>query len=77
MRGINVAMLLRHAWDTASSWKDLLDHPAYAARITLRFRPVWFESDEKTSSPRWNYALHIWDWRHSGAPHALFADGES
>ncbi len=59
-----VIFLMRHEWDTARGRSDLLDHPAFSAKITLRFRPVWIEKKpgEKTASPRFSYAWYVWDF---------------
>lgn len=76
-----VAMLMRHEWDCAKGRSHLIDHPAYIAKVTLRFRPVWIEKKEgeASASPRFSYAWFIWDWRKAlTAPHAkaemYFAD---
>ncbi|UTC29053.1 DNA methylase [Brevundimonas phage vB_BpoS-Marchewka] len=68
-----VAMLMRHEWDTAKGRAHLIDHPAFIAKITLRFRPVWIEkkAGEDSKSPRFSYAWYVWDWRKAlTAPHA-------
>ena len=68
-----VAMLMRHEWDTAKGRAHLIDHPAFIAKITLRFRPVWIEKKpgEDSKSPRFSYAWYVWDWRKAlSAPHA-------
>lgn len=77
-----VAMLMRHEWDAAKGRAHLIDHPAYIAKITLRFRPVWIEKKEgeDSKSPRFSYAWYVWDWRKTiVAPNAkaemYFADG--
>lgn len=77
-----VAMLMRHEWDAAKGRAHLIDHPAYIAKITLRFRPVWIEKKEgeESKSPRFSYAWYVWDWRKAiVAPNAkaemFFADG--
>lgn len=60
-----VAMLLRHEWDCASGREHLFkDHPAYAAKVTLTFRPHWVspKPGEKAGSPRFSYAWFIWNW---------------
>jgi hypothetical protein len=65
-----VAMLLRHEFDCGKKRRDLFeDHPAFMAKITLRFRPRWIEGT--TGSPRHNYAWFLWDWvKALQAPHA-------
>lgn len=68
-----VAFLMRHEWDTAKGRAALIDHPAFIAKITLRFRPVWIEKKEgeKSASPRFSYAWYVWDWAKAvKAPHA-------
>lgn len=60
-----VMMLLRHDWDCASGRHHLFDeHPAFAAKITLTFRPLWIKpaEGEKSGSPRFSYAWFVWDW---------------
>lgn len=59
-----VAFLMRHEWDCAKTRRDLFDHPAFAAKITLRFRPIWVEkkAGEKSKSPRFSYAWYVWDF---------------
>jgi hypothetical protein len=46
-----VAFLMRHEWDAAKGRADLIDHPAFMAKITLRFRPVWVERKQGKSRP--------------------------
>jgi hypothetical protein len=68
-----VAMLMRHEWDCAKGRSHLIDHPAFMAKVTLRFRPVWVEKKEgeESKSPRFSYAWYVWDWRKAiNAPHA-------
>lgn len=55
-----VVMLCRHEWDTAKNRKDLFDHPAYLAKVTLRFRPRWIKNTK--GSPRHSYAWYVWSW---------------
>lgn len=59
-----VAFVMRHEWDCAKGRADLFDHPAFSAKITFRFRPVWVEKkpDEKSNSPRFSYAVYVWDF---------------
>ncbi|AXQ69763.1 DNA methyltransferase [Caulobacter phage CcrSC] len=68
-----VAMLCRHEWDAAKGRKDLFDSPAFAAKITLRFRPRWFENT--TGAPRHSYAWYVWSWAKDAAtpPMTLYA----
>lgn len=68
-----VAFLMRHEWDAAKGRAHLIDHPAFIAKITLRFRPVWIEKKEgeASASPRFSYAWFIWDQSKAiKAPHA-------
>lgn len=68
-----VAFLMRHEWDTAKGRAHLIDHPAFIAKITLRFRPVWIEKKEgeKSASPRFAYSWFVWDFAKAvKAPHA-------
>jgi hypothetical protein len=55
-----VIMLCRHEWDTAKTRGDLFDHPAFAMKIVMRFRPVWIEGTD--GAPRFNYAWYVWDF---------------
>jgi hypothetical protein len=55
-----VALLCRHEWDAAKGRGPLFDHPAFAAKITLRFRPRWIEDSK--GAPRFAYAWFVWDW---------------
>lgn len=67
-----VAFLMRHEWDAAAGRADLIDHPAFAMKITLRFRPQWIEPKpgEKSQSPRFSYAWYVWDFTKAlQAPH--------
>lgn len=69
-----VMMLLRHDWDAASGRRHLFDdHPAFAAKITLTFRPHWVKpaEGEKPGSPRFSYAWYFWDWAKDPAAPAL------
>jgi hypothetical protein len=68
-----VAFLMRHEWDAARGRADLIDHPAFMAKVTLRFRPVWIEKKEgeKSSSPRFPFSWYVWDFSKAlKAPHA-------
>lgn len=69
-----VVMLLRHEWDCADSRTPLFaHHPAFAAKITLTFRPHWVKpaEGEKAGSPRFSYAWFFWDWAKDPAAPAL------
>lgn len=62
-----VAMLLRTDFDHAKSRRSLFaDHPAFAKKLVLTKRIQWFEDSK--SSPSFNHAWFIWDWRCEGAP---------
>lgn len=64
-----VAMLFRADYDSAASRKPLFsDHSAFAKRIVLTRRIVWFvEANGKPkASPSANHAWYVWDWRHRG-----------
>lgn len=66
-----VAMLFRADFDSAISRRKLFaDHPAFAKKIVLTRRIVWFvEADGKPkASPSFNHAWFIWDWKHRGPP---------
>lgn len=66
-----VAMLLRTDFDHAKSRSHLFrDCPAFAKKVVLTKRIVWFEPEPgaKGKSPSFNHAWFIWDWRHEGAP---------
>lgn len=66
-----VAMLLRTDFDHAKSRSHLFrDCPAFAKKVVLTKRIVWFEPEPgaKGKSPSFNHAWFIWDWRHDGPP---------
>ncbi len=68
-----VAFLMRHEWDAAKGRAKLIDHPAFMAKITLRFRPLWVKpkEGEKPGSPRFSFAWFCWDWiKAHSAPNA-------
>jgi hypothetical protein len=59
-----VAIPLRIDFDSAKGRAALfLDNPAWAKKLVLTKRIVWFEGGK---SPSFNRAWYIWDWRHSG-----------
>jgi hypothetical protein len=70
----DVALLYRADYDTAGERRDLFDHPAYAGKITLRWRPRWKAGS--TGSPRHSYAWYLWSWSKDpdDAPIAQFAE---
>lgn len=66
-----VAMLLRTDFDHAKSRSHLFrDCPAFAKKVVLTKRIVWFEPEPgaKGKSPSFNHAWFIWDWWNRGAP---------
>ena len=66
-----VAMLLRTDFDHAKSRSHLFrDCPAFAKKLVLTRRIVWFEPapGAKGKSPSFNHAWFIWDWKHEGPP---------
>lgn len=59
-----VAMLLRTDFDHAKTRRHLFaDCPAFAKKLVLTRRIVWFEGGK---SPSFNHAWFIWDWQHEG-----------
>ena len=69
-RGV-VAMLLRTDFDHAKSRAHLFrDCPAFAKKVVLTRRIVWFEPEPgaKGKSPSFNHAWYVWDWQHDGPP---------
>lgn len=59
-----VAMLLRTDYDHAKTRRHLFaDCPAFAKKVVLTKRVVWFEGGK---SPSFNHAWFIWDWQHDG-----------
>lgn len=71
-----VAMLLRTDFDHAKSRFHLFrDHPAFACKLVLTKRIVWFEppKGEKGKSPSFNHAWYVWDWEHDGPPIIKYA----
>ncbi len=70
-RGGMVAMLMRTDFDHAKSRSHLFrDCPAFAKKVVLTKRIVWFEPEpgSKGKSPSFNHAWFIWNWRHEGPP---------
>lgn len=64
-------LLCRHEWDCAAGRKDLFDHPAFAAKITLRHRPRWIPGTK--TAPRFPYAWYHWSFQKPpGAKPELF-----
>lgn len=67
-RGV-VAMLLRTDFDHAKTRAHLFrSHPAFARKVVLTKRIVWFEEAGKKAAPSYNHAWFIWDWQHEDAP---------
>jgi hypothetical protein len=65
-RGGFVAMLLPIDFDCAKSRRDIFENcPAYAAKISLRRRIVWFDEPpkpgKKKNGPTENHAWFIWE----------------
>jgi len=64
-----VAMLLRTDFDHAKSRTHLFrDCPAFAKKLVLMKRIVWFVEDngKPKASPSFNHAWYIWDWKYEG-----------
>ena len=64
-----VAMLLRTDFDHAKSRTHLFrDCPAFAKKLVLMKRIVWFVEDngKPKASPSFNHAWYIWNWWHEG-----------
>lgn len=69
VRDINgtVAMLLRTDFDHANGRRHLFaDHPAFAKKVVLTRRIVWFEGPK--AAPSFNHAWFIWDWSNDTPP---------
>ena len=62
-----VAMLLRTDYDHAATRQHLFGEcPAFAKKLVLTKRIVWFEGPK--AAPSFNHAWYIWDHRHKGEP---------
>lgn len=73
-----VILLLPMNWDAAATRPDLFEHcPAFAEKMVLRRRIVWFERPpepgKKRVAPKENHAWYRWDWLHHGAPTISYA----
>lgn len=70
-----IAFYQRHDWDCAKRTAAIFDHPAFAMKITPRWRPIWFEKKkgEKTKSPFHRFSWFVWDFRHIGPPEVRYA----
>jgi hypothetical protein len=66
-----VAMLLKVDFDSGSTRSHVFDHQAWATKIVLRDRIVWFEP--KIASPSENHAWFVWRWQHQGAATLAYA----
>lgn len=66
-----VAMLLRCDFDHAKSRAHLFaEHDAWCKKLVLRRRIQWFDGG---SSPSFNHAWYIWDWKHEGPATLAYA----
>jgi len=66
-----VAMLLRTDFDHAKGRAHLFrDCPAFAKKLVLTKRIVWFEPEPGTKgkSPSFNHCFFIWDWTNDAPP---------
>ena len=62
-----VAMLFRNEYDCAAGRRDLFERESFRAKLVLTKRPRWVDGlDQKSASPRHNFAWYLWDHRHSG-----------
>ena len=74
-RGL-VAMLLRTDFDHAASRRHLFSEcPAFATKVVLTKRIVWF--DGPRAAPSFNHAWYIWDWKRRGSPMLAYAPAPS
>jgi methylase of polypeptide subunit release factors len=65
-----IAMLLRTDYDHAKTRQHLFSgHPAFAKKLVLTKRIVWFEGGK---SPSFNHAWFIWDWTNEGPPQIAY-----
>jgi hypothetical protein len=70
-RGV-VAMLLKVDFDSGKTRGHLFaECPAFALKIVLTERIVWFEP--KIANPSENHAWFLWSWRHRGPPTIAYA----
>lgn len=65
-----VGMVLRHEYDCAKGRVDLFNHEPFAAKLVLTKRPMWVEGS--TGSPRHNYAIYFWSWKHVGPANVFY-----
>ena len=66
-QGGKVAMLLRHAFDTAKSRKDLWA-PPFKIKWVITQRIRWDNIEQKKSGPSSNHAWYVWDHHYEGPP---------
>lgn len=68
-----VAMLLKVDFDSGKSRAHVFaDHKAWAKKLVLRRRILWFPS-ETGCGPSENHAWYIWDHKHQGPPTIAYA----
>lgn len=64
-----VAMLLRTDFDHAEGRARLFSrHPAFAKKVVLTKRIVWFEREGRKAAPSFNHAWFVWDWKNTQPP---------
>jgi hypothetical protein len=69
-----VAMLLRTDYDHAVTRHHLFACcPAFAKKLVLTKRIVWFDRPGKSKSPSYNHAWFVWNWAHEGPPVLAYA----
>jgi hypothetical protein len=62
-----VAMLLKVDFDSGATRRRFFaDCPAWACKLVLLKRILWFESNGNTPSD--NHAWFLWSWRYTGSP---------
>lgn len=58
------AFLLRVDFDSGKTRRHLFaDQPAFAKKVVLLRRIIWFETEGKNAAPSENHAWYIWDWQ--------------
>jgi hypothetical protein len=66
-----VAMLMRTDFDHGKTRRHLFGNcPAFAAKIVLTTRIVWFKP--AVAAPSFNHAWFIWDWRWNAPPVLMY-----
>jgi hypothetical protein len=69
-----VAYLARATADSAQKRRQWFQHPAFATKVTLTERIVWFErTDGQKAAPSEDHCWLIWDWQHVGPPTIAYA----